>query len=123
MVLHGTNNLQVSQNVAYDAVGMCFYLEDGVEEENVIEYNLAAHIHFMEYPVYSSSQFTDDYPQTEYLNTPVDITAAGFYITNAYNYIRGNAASGGWAGRPMKRMLIATVVPWVIFYGSEICIL
>ena len=29
---------------------------------------------------------------------PADATASPFYITNAYNTLVGNAASGGWAG-------------------------
>ena len=29
---------------------------------------------------------------------PADHAASGFYISNAHNWVRGNAASGGWAG-------------------------
>lgn len=29
---------------------------------------------------------------------PADSAAAGFYISNMWNYVQGNAASGGWAG-------------------------
>jgi hypothetical protein len=45
--IHGTHNLTVSENVAYDVTGFCYYLEDGVEEDNTLSYNLAAHIHFI----------------------------------------------------------------------------
>jgi hypothetical protein len=38
--LHGTNYARLSRNVAFDAHGHCFYLEDGVEEQNTIEFNL-----------------------------------------------------------------------------------
>ena len=48
--IHGTHRALVSQTVAYDAIGHCFYLEDGVEEHNTIEYNLAAHVHFIGAP-------------------------------------------------------------------------
>ena len=37
-------------------------------------------------------------PQTENISVPADHTASGFYISNAQNYVVGNAASGGWAG-------------------------
>lgn len=36
--------------------------------------------------------------QSDSILVPADHTASGFYISNAYNYIIGNAASGGWAG-------------------------
>ena len=96
--VHGTSKAVISSNVAYDAIGHCFYLEDGVEEENIIEYNLAAYVHFLGYPARSSNQFIGDVPQTPSLLLPADVTASGFYITNPYNRIVGNAASGGWAG-------------------------
>ena len=42
--IHGTNNTRLSRNIAFDVIGHCYYLEDGVEENNLIEYNLAAHV-------------------------------------------------------------------------------
>ena len=45
--MHGTHGTRVSRNVAFDITGHCFYLEDGVEERNMFEYNLATHIHFL----------------------------------------------------------------------------
>jgi hypothetical protein len=41
----GTNATRLSRNVAYNVWGMCYYLEDGVEERNLLEYNLASHVH------------------------------------------------------------------------------
>lgn len=96
--IHGTNQVLVSSNVGYDVIGYCMYLEDGVEELNRIEYNLVAHVHFIGTPARSGSQFMDDVAQSDDLTLPADVTAAPFYITNSYNYIVGNAASGGWAG-------------------------
>lgn len=43
--IHGTNDVVLSQNVAHNVRGHCYYLEDGVEERNTIEYNLASFIH------------------------------------------------------------------------------
>jgi hypothetical protein len=31
--IHGTNGVTVSENVAFDVTGFCYYLEDGVEED------------------------------------------------------------------------------------------
>ena len=72
--------------------------QDGVEENNLIEFNLAAHVHVIGTPAWSSGHFIKDVHQTDDLLLPADVTASGFYITNARNSIIGNAASGGWAG-------------------------
>ena len=96
--LHGTSYATLSQNVAYDIIGYCYYLEDGVEEHNVLEYNLGAHVHFIGSPPRGGGQFLADIEQSETLTLPADATASPFYITNAYNTLVGNAASGGWAG-------------------------
>eukprot|EP00965_Chrysotila_dentata_P125783 4157975-Pleurochrysis_carterae.AAC.2 len=42
VAVHGTSNTSVSENVLFDVIGHCVYLEDGVEENNKITYNLAA---------------------------------------------------------------------------------
>ena len=41
--LHGTHGATVSANVAYDAIGHCYYLEDGVEESNTLARSLGRH--------------------------------------------------------------------------------
>jgi len=100
VVVHGTNGTRVSRNVAFDAIGMCFYLEGGNEERNVIEHNLGAHVH----PI-GKTLFDFKEPQTFFdvsasskLAVPVDVAASPFYISNLYNNVTGNAASGGWSG-------------------------
>ena len=98
VVLHGTHASNVSQTVAYDITGHCFYLEDGVEERNTLEYNLAAHVHVIGKPAYGHGQTCADVESSPILANPADVTAGGFYISNAYNRVVGNAASGGWAG-------------------------
>ena len=94
--VHGTNNATVSENVAFDVIGYCYYLEDGVEEYNTISYNLVAHVHTLgpDMPSGCHGQTTRYYNQTSDLTLPADVTASGFYITNVHNYIIGNAASG-----------------------------
>ncbi|KAJ8602815.1 hypothetical protein CTAYLR_002589 [Chrysophaeum taylorii] len=100
VTIHGTNGVRVSRNVAFDVIGHCVYLEDGVEENNVIEYNLVAHVHPIGIPPGdgSTKQFLDDIPASETLENPADSTASGFYISNAMNAFKGNAAVGGYAG-------------------------
>jgi G8 domain len=95
VAIHGTNNSTVSENVAFDVVGYCYYLEDGVEERNVISYNLAAHIHTLGPDIPRGwAQTTKTYREGPELTLPADVTASGFYITNVFNNIIGNAASG-----------------------------
>lgn len=83
-------------------------MEDGIEEDNEISYNQAAlihpigPIHFPNYYLPSGDCCSQQLPyyneDPDKLILPSDMAAAGFYITNAYNHIFGNAASGGWAG-------------------------
>ena len=99
VAVHGTNGVNITSNVAYDAIGHCFYLEDGVEENNNFEHNLAAHIHIIGYPnSRGSGQFLQDVEQRPELVLPADTTASPFYITNSYNTFIGNVAAGGWSG-------------------------
>ena len=41
ITLHGIQFLRVSENVGYRVKGHNFFIEDGIEIQNVIEYNLA----------------------------------------------------------------------------------
>ena len=41
MTVHGTNYLRVENNVTYNTVGHCFFLEDGIEHGNEFIKNLA----------------------------------------------------------------------------------
>ncbi|KAI8515657.1 hypothetical protein Bbelb_064700 [Branchiostoma belcheri] len=40
VTLHGTHGLLVQDTVGYDTLGHCFFLEDGVEQRNVLDHNL-----------------------------------------------------------------------------------
>ena len=104
-VVHRTDRAVVSRNVAYNAFGHCYYLEDGVEQGNEISFNLAAGIKIMG-PVDQASldEFGLPFQQgftlrasSDFVN-PADRAAAGFYFANGNNRIVGNAASGGFAG-------------------------
>ena len=98
--IHATNSTTVSENVAYDIIGYCYYLEDGVETKNMFAFNMAAHIHMIlpDQPQTSDSHLIDVYKQSDELTLPADVTAGGFYITNLDNNFIGNSVSGGWSG-------------------------
>ena len=61
------------------------YLEDGVEERNVIEHNLAAHVHFLGAPEQRLAVHRRRRSATTI--NPAGHLAAGFYITNAFNHL------------------------------------
>ena len=96
--VHGTNHTLVRKNVAFDSNGHTFYLEDGCEMNNTLEFNLAAYIHPIGKPASGGAQSGEEFTESVAALLPADHTAAGFYIPNPGNRLRGNAASGGWAG-------------------------
>lgn len=98
--VHGTSSAEILRNVAFNITGSAYYLEDGVEEDNRFEFNLAAHIHLIspltDYGAAQASvQILTTIPERI---VPTDATAAGFYCTNANNRWIGNVASGGFVG-------------------------
>eukprot|EP00775_Hariotina_reticulata_P013903 gene13903-14021_t len=107
VTIHGTNAVYVYGNVGFDIHGHCFYLEDGVEERNVLERNLAAYVHAIR-PDSGVGKFNpesqgNDVWQGVNLFDPTDFAAAGFYALNKYNTWLNNAASGGFAGFTFPR--------------------
>jgi len=103
--IHGTNSTQVTGNTAFNIMGHAFYLEDGVEENNKLYYNLVAHVHPISTPASGVRNFgvtTDVGAQNFYssasLLVPADVSASGFYVLNANNEFVGNTASGGFSG-------------------------
>jgi hypothetical protein len=129
VVLRGTSHATISDNVAFDVAGNCFYLEDGVEEDNVIDHNLAAFVHVIGTPAAGGQRDGTLHKQAYDLIEPADAAAAGFYFPNAYNIITNNAASGGWAGfnfpllpRPMNQSTSTFSPlqrPTKLFYGNS----
>ena len=97
-VVHGTSDARIVDNVAFDAHGHCFYLEDGVEEGNTFQGNLAAFIHSIGLPAGGVSQSGETFYQSTEVSQPADHGAAGFYVSNPNNNLIGNAASGGVSG-------------------------
>ena len=77
VTVHAVDYLLIEKNVAYNILGHAYFLEDGIEENNIIQYNLGVYVR-------ASSSLLN-----------VDITPATFWVVNPYNTIRGNAAAGG----------------------------
>ncbi|XP_033757813.1 fibrocystin-L-like [Pecten maximus] len=75
--IHGTHNLLVEHIVIYNIMGGAFFLEDGIETGNTIQYNLAVFVR-------ESSSLLND-----------DVTPASFWCTNPNNTIQHNSAAGG----------------------------
>ena len=76
VAIHGVRHLRIEHTVAFDVKGHTFFVEDGIEVENVIAGNLAVHTR----------------PSASLLNT--DQTPASFWVVNPYNYVRNNVAAG-----------------------------
>ncbi|MDY6983803.1 MAG: hypothetical protein SV422_12000, partial [Pseudomonadota bacterium] len=110
VTVHGTNDLRVENNVTYDIVGHCFFLEDGIETGNEFVSNLAIQIKChptMEcVPTNLASNGENGYPYEERMAVraisfggehtllPSDNTVSAFWITNPDNTYIGNVAAG-----------------------------
>ncbi|XP_071946022.1 fibrocystin-L-like [Antedon mediterranea] len=77
VTIHAVDNLLVEHNVAYDIMGHAYFMEDGIEMGNTVQYNLGVFVK-------SSSSLLN-----------VDVTPAAFWVTNPNNTVRHNAAAGG----------------------------
>jgi hypothetical protein len=106
VTVHGTNNLQVENNVTYNAVGHCFFLEDGIEHGNMFVRNLAIQTkcHTSKpcdptnlAPFGSSPDglnFKTTGQDAKEILIPSDNTVSAFWITNPDNTYRDNVAAG-----------------------------
>ena len=82
VTIHGSNGVEVTDNVAYDAPGHCYFLEDGIEEDNVFEGNLGLSIYE---------------PEADDALLPSDtgfLSPAVYWITNPNNTFKDNVAAG-----------------------------
>src|SRR5688572_11736308 len=109
VTVHGTNNLQIENNVTYNTVGHCFFLEDGIEHGNQFVRNLAiqtkCHTSKPCVPtVLAAAGESADYENRQAIRAngqaskdvllPSDNTVASFWITNPDNTFRDNVAAG-----------------------------
>jgi cell migration-inducing and hyaluronan-binding protein len=103
LTVHGTNDVLVENNVTYNNVGHCFFLEDAVEHGNQFIHNLA--ILTKCHPdgkaceptnLTLAHQSTAGQSAKDIL-IPSDNTASSFWITNPDNTYRDNVAAGSEA--------------------------
>ncbi len=103
VTVHGTNNVTVQNNVTYNTVGHCFFLEDAVEHGNQFVHNLGilTKCHPDGKPCVPTDltlahQSTEGQKAKDIL-IPSDNTASTFWITNPDNTYVGNVAAGSEA--------------------------
>ena len=103
VTVHGTNDLRVENNVTYNNVGHCFFLEDGVEHGNEFVHNLGilTKCHTSKPCVPTNLAAAGERPRlgtngqaSKDVLLPSDNTAATFWITNPDNTYRDNVAAG-----------------------------
>jgi cell migration-inducing and hyaluronan-binding protein len=106
VTVHGTNNLKVENNVTFNTVGHCFFLEDGIETGNQYVRNLAIQTKcHMTKPCdptdlgpFGASKdglnFKTTGQDSKEVLIPSDNTASSFWITNPGNTYRDNVAAG-----------------------------
>jgi cell migration-inducing and hyaluronan-binding protein len=110
VTVHGTHNLSVENNVTYNNVGHCFFLEDGIETGNQYVHNLGimtkCHPTLPCVPTNlaagggsgANGQSSKD------VLLPSDNTVSTFWITNPDNVYRDNVAAGSDQNRLRARI-------------------
>ncbi len=109
VTVHGTHNLRVENNITYNTVGHCFFMEDGIEHGNEFVSNLAIQVKCHttkpcvptnlaaagERPDYNDRAAVRENGQnsTDVL-LPSDNTVAAYWITNPDNSYIDNVAAG-----------------------------
>ena len=110
VTVHGTNDLRIENNVTYNTVGHCFFMEDGIEHGNEFIKNLAIQtkchptMEFVPQNLAANGERNYRYEDRAAVrevsfsrkNTllPSDNTAASFWITNPDNSYIDNVAAG-----------------------------
>ncbi|MEO5923842.1 MAG: G8 domain-containing protein [Bryobacteraceae bacterium] len=128
VTVHGTNYLGIKNNVTYNNIGHCFFLEDGVEHDNQYIHNLAiltkchpdapcVPTNLAPFGITAGSNFYTAGQDAKDVLLPSDNTASAFWITNPNNIYRDNVAAGSdstgfWFALPEH--------PTGKFEGSEI---
>jgi hypothetical protein len=109
VTVHGTNNVRVENNVTFNTVGHCFFLEDAVETGNKFIRNLGilTKCHPDGKPCVPTNLAPFKKPGGKNFDTagqgakdiliPSDNTVSTFWITNPDNIYRDNVAAGSEA--------------------------
>jgi cell migration-inducing and hyaluronan-binding protein len=129
VTVHGTNKVRVENNVTYNIVGHCFFLEDGVETGNEFVKNLAIQIkchptkECVPSNLAANGEITGNRQALRRISMsakdtllPSDNTVAAYWITNPDNTYIDNVAAGSdqtgfWFSIPMH--------PQGAFEGSD----
>ena len=106
VVIHGTNGVQVLNNICQDIKGHAFFLEDAVERRNVFDGNLAL---MTRSPAASQLMQVHEGPEL-WQGGP-----AGFWLTNPDNIVRNNHAgdahgNGYWMAFPHRPLGLSKAV-------------
>jgi cell migration-inducing and hyaluronan-binding protein len=107
VTVHGTNFLRVENNVTYNNVGHCFFLEDGIEHGNEFVRNLAIQIKChptkkcVPYNLAPNGEISENRQTVRQASMsgedtllPSDNTVAAYWITNPDNIFIENVAAG-----------------------------
>jgi hypothetical protein len=129
VTVHGTHDLRVENNVTYNTVGHCFFMEDGIEHGNEFVKNLAIQtkchptMECVPNNLAANGEIDGDRRALrqssfsgEHTLLPSDNTVSSFWITNPDNSYIDNVAAGSdqtgfWFSIPMH--------PNGAFLGSE----
>jgi len=130
VTVHGTNFVRVENNVTYNIVGHCFFLEDGIEHGNEFVRNLAIQIkchptkECVPYNLAANGEISGNRQairQSSFSGKdtllPSDNTVAAYWITNPDNSFIDNVSAGSdetgfWFSLPMH--------PQGQFAGTEV---
>jgi len=105
VTVHGTNYLDVENNVTYNNIGHCFFLEDAVEHGNQFVHNLGiltkchpdapcVPTNLGPFGSGGGQNFDTNGQNAKDILIPSDNTASTFWITNPDNIYRDNVAAG-----------------------------
>ena len=109
VTVHGTNDVRVQNNVTYNTVGHCFFLEDAVETGNQFIHNLGmmtkchpdgkpcVPTNLGPFGAEGGKNFDLAGQSAKDVLIPSDNTASTFWITNPDNIYRDNVAAGSEA--------------------------
>ena len=105
VTVHGTNFLDIENNVTYNSIGHCFFLEDAVEHGNQFVHNLGmltkchpdapcVATNLAPFKSEGGKNFDAAGQNAKDILLPSDNTASTFWITNPDNIYRDNVAAG-----------------------------